>query len=563
LIGAIFVSALPVAPWPLALGWLTSLFLFGAIEFLVFREQAFRNQGVNRQNDIGIVRYCLGLAVGLHCVAALALMWLSGLPAIRAAAMLILFICMMSLLLQTFNNPRLFLIFVAPYLLAAVAGAAQLLFSAVAKGAPSQALAVLAAAGFLLYFLRLARRQLSAAEATIRAAEQRAAERGEAAERANQAKSEFLASVSHEIRTPLNGVLGMAQAMANDPLSPVQKDRVRVIRESGQSLLIVLNDILDLAKIEARHIELESIPFNLTHVIEGARSSFVPQAEQKGVALTLSVSPEAAGQYCGDPTRVRQIVHNLVSNALKFTDAGTVRVVCSKLDDDLTIAVSDTGIGIAPEAAERLFEKFVQADASTTRKFGGTGLGLSICRELCTLMGGSIAVSSALGEGSTFTARLPLVRVGPEIYAAIDQPPITSKIKEKEGHIRILAAEDNPTNQLVLSTLLGQVGIEATIVENGRKAVEAWEAASWDVILMDVQMPEMDGITATKLIRERERALGRPRTPIIALTANALTHQVASYLADGVDDYVSKPIVVKQLFAALEYALSADEADNS
>ncbi len=483
-------------------------------------------------------------------------MWMSGVIAIRASATLILIICMMSLLLQTFNNPKIFLLFVTPYALAAVAGAGDLIYRAFASNAPLVSISIVASAGYLLYFLRLARRQLSDAEATIRATEQRAEERGEAAERANQAKSEFLASVSHEIRTPLNGVLGMAQAMANDPLSPVQKDRVRVIRESGQALLIVLNDILDLAKIEARHIELESIPFNLTHVIEGAQSSFVPHAEHKGVALSLSISPEAVGQYCGDPTRVRQIVHNLVSNALKFTEAGTVRVCCTKLDDHLTIVVSDTGIGIAADAAERLFEKFVQADASTTRRFGGTGLGLSICRELCTIMGGTIAVSSMLGEGSTFTVRLPLVRLGPEIYVANDQTPIGSTIDGREGDIRILAAEDNPTNQLVLSTLLGQVGLEATIVDNGRKAVDAWEATHWDVILMDVQMPDMDGIAATKLIRERERALGRPRTPIIALTANALTHQVASYLADGADACVSKPIVIKQLFSALERCLS-------
>jgi signal transduction histidine kinase len=173
---------------------------------------------------------------------------------------------------------------------------------------------------------------------------------------------------------------------------------VRVIRESGQSLLFVLNDILDLAKIEARHIELESIPFNLTHVIEGARASFVPQAEQKGVALTLSMSPEAAGQYCGDPTRVRQIVHNLVSNALKFTEAGTVRVCCTKVDENLVIEVSDTGIGIAPQAVERLFEKFVQADASTTRKFGGTGLGLQRVRRGIDIHGAVAAGSPRPGD---------------------------------------------------------------------------------------------------------------------------------------------------------------------
>jgi CheY-like chemotaxis protein/anti-sigma regulatory factor (Ser/Thr protein kinase) len=296
-------------------------------------------------------------------------------------------------------------------------------------------------------------------------------------------------------------------------------------------------------------------------VIHDACSSFISVAETRGVALELSFGAEAAGRYRGDPTRLRQIIHNLISNALKFTEAGEVKLSCERDGEALCLAVSDTGIGIPPDRIDALFEKFVQADASTTRKFGGTGLGLSICRELCTLMGGTISVSSAPGQGSTFTMNLPLKRLGPETEVAGDTSASSSARIEGHGEgIRILAAEDNPTNQLVLSTLLGQAGLEATFVDNGRKAVDAWETGDWDVILMDVQMPEMDGITAAEIIRAREAQTGRRRTPIIVLTADALTHQVAAYLAKGIDAHVAKPIVVQALFSALEAALESSQA---
>jgi signal transduction histidine kinase/ActR/RegA family two-component response regulator len=380
-------------------------------------------------------------------------------------------------------------------------------------------------------------------------AEQRLVQAIEAAEAANQAKSQFLATMSHEIRTPLNGVLGMAQAMAADELTAGQRGRLEVVRESGQSLLAVLNDVLDISKIEAGKLELESAEFDLAAAAEGVTHAFVALAEQKGIRLELQVAPAARGVCLGDATRVRQVLYNLVSNAVKFTDAGSVRVAVTRRGGWVRLRVSDTGIGIASEAVQRLFQKFEQVDASTTRRYGGSGLGLSICRQLVELMSGQIEVKSQPGSGATFTAtlRLPRIAAGQPAHPAAAPPPAELDAPP----LRVLAAEDNAINQLVLKTLLGQIGIEPTLVGDGEAALEAWEREAWDVILMDVQMPRLDGPAATRAIRRREAALGRPRTPIVALTANAMTHQVDEYLASGMDDFVAKPIEVAQLFAVL------------
>ncbi|MCR5876265.1 ATP-binding protein [Phenylobacterium sp. J426] len=358
------------------------------------------------------------------------------------------------------------------------------------------------------------------------------------AEAANAAKSAFLATMSHEIRTPLNGVLGMAQAMAVETLEPRQRDRLQVIRQSGESLLAILNDILDLSKIEAGKLELEIVDFDLTDLARGAYSAFTAVANKKGLSFALDTRA-AAGRYRGDPSRIRQVLYNLISNALKFTDQGEVRVVAEHKYGTLTLTVTDTGQGIAPEALPKLFSKFDQLDSSTTRRFGGTGLGLAICRELAQLMGGMVTVESELGRGSRFTLRIPLERLGDE-QAPTPAPPPTPEPAAMA--LRILAAEDNAVNQLVLRTLLHQLGIDPHIVEDGRAALDAWRTGHWDAILMDVQMPEMDGLAATAAIRAAEAAEGRPRTPIIALTANAMAHQVEAYRAAGMDGFVAKPV---------------------
>ncbi len=375
---------------------------------------------------------------------------------------------------------------------------------------------------------------------------------------ANAAKSTFLATMSHEIRTPLNGVLGMAQAMEADTLSDEQRARLAVIRKSGEALTAVLNDVLDLSKIEAGQLEVETIVFDLAEVLRMGRAAFAINAEAKGLSLELEIDETACGAYLGDPTRLRQVVYNLVSNAVKFTSRGGIVVRAWREDGMLCISVTDTGDGIAQDQQQRLFAKFVQLDASTTRRYGGSGLGLAICRELCALMGGEIAVDSTVGQGSTFVVRLPLNRAEQTSAAAAGAPRPELTASPEDRAIRILAAEDNEVNRLVLKTLLAQAGLDLTMVTDGAQAVTAWETGEWDLVLMDVQMPVMDGLTAVKEIRARERASGRTRTPVIALTGDAMAHQVAELSAAGMDDHVAKPIEVARLFGAIEAALSEE-----
>jgi len=380
------------------------------------------------------------------------------------------------------------------------------------------------------------------------------------AEAASRAKSDFLATMSHEIRTPLNGILGMAQALQVERPSAKQATGLRVIRSCGETLLAILDDVLDLAKVEAGRLTLEREAFDMESVTRGAVATFGPVAAGKGVKFAFSIDNAAKGTFVGDAVRLRQILYNLVSNAVKFTEHGAVGVSVGCAAGGVTLEVADSGPGIAPGDLERIFEKFVQADASRTRAAGGTGLGLAISRELVELMGGSIRVSSEPGRGSIFLATVPMARTGeaqPPPAAAVPAALAVAEERQAEAPLRILAAEDNDVNRLVLSTLLSRAGLSLTVVNNGLEAVTAWRSADWDVILMDVQMPVMDGVEATHEIRAEERSTGRPRTPIIAVTANAMPDQCAEYAAAGMDHVVTKPLDVGRLFRAIEGALES------
>lgn len=371
------------------------------------------------------------------------------------------------------------------------------------------------------------------------------------AERASDAKSAFLATVSHEIRTPLNGMLGMAQAMSMDELTPAQDRRLAVVQSSGLALQALLNDVLDMSKIEAGKIELETAPFDLAATLKAAAAPFLAAALGKGVRLEVETDADH-GHVLGDAHRVRQIVSNLVSNAVKFTTDGEVRLTAERTPGGVRLTVRDTGIGIEPEVCARIFDKFTQADASTTRGYGGTGLGLSISRELTELMGGSLSVASSPGEGSTFTVQLPL----PVAEPAKPATPFPSPTERDVDHgLRILVAEDNPTNQLVVRSLLNAAGMDPVLTSDGATAVDAWRGGDWDLVLMDINMPVMDGPTAVRRIRELERLEGRPRTPILALTANVMAHQTEAYLAAGMDGHIGKPIIAADLFGAISTAV--------
>ena len=377
----------------------------------------------------------------------------------------------------------------------------------------------------------------------------------ETADAANAAKSAFLATMSHEIRTPLNGILGMGQVLLREALPEQQHGRVKIILQSGEMLLSLLNDLLDISKIEAGKLALEDGYVDLAEIAHSTLANLTVLAAEKDVVVVLEIAPEAEGIFKGDPTRVRQIVNNLASNALKFTVEGRVVLRVSNPDGDLRFAVQDTGIGIPAEKLDALFERFMQADTSTTRKFGGSGLGLAICRDLARLMGGDVTVESKEGVGSTFTARLPLARL-------VGHQPVSSEASaaseaefEDPGALRILVAEDNAVNRIVLTTILNQVGVNPVVVNDGQEAVDAWRREAWDLILMDIQMPVMDGLTATRIIRQEEAERGSARTAILALTANVMADQRQSYIEAGMNGLVAKPIEAAKLLIAIEAAL--------
>jgi len=376
-----------------------------------------------------------------------------------------------------------------------------------------------------------------------------------AAESASQTKSDFLASMSHEIRTPMNAIIGIAELLAKTPLSPEQDRYVQIFRRAGDNLLDLINDILDLSKVEASQLELERTGFSLNDLLGKVAEMVADRAHEKGLALVCEIAPNVPSDRIGDPTRLRQVLLNLLGNAIKFTQSGevTLRVTLAaeiSVPGALRFTVSDTGIGIPAEKLGTVFERFTQADSSTTRRYGGSGLGLTISKRLVELMGGRIWVESGVGKGSVFSFAVPLeIWAGAARRAAV---PVGTDPEPLLPALNILLVEDSPDNRTITVAFLQDTPYRVEIAENGAIACEMFAAGHYDLVLMDRQMPVMDGLTATRAIRKWEQANHRPPTPIIALTASALKGDQEKFMAAGCTAYLTKPIKRAVLLQAIE-----------
>ena len=404
-------------------------------------------------------------------------------------------------------------------------------------------------------------RRIAERTADLAAANQDLRQATEAAQAANRSKDEFLTNMSHELRTPLNGVIGMSQTLGATELTDQQRDMLQLIETSASALQSVVSDLLDIVDLDSGVMQIAPKVVALGDLVRSAAASAQQQAIQKGLKFDIRIDEAAEGQVETDAARMRQILLKILSNAVKFTEQGEIDLSVTRpaaSPDQVIITVRDTGIGFDPAKAERLFERFEQADGSLTRPFEGAGLGLAICREVIQLLGGTIVAEGRPGEGATFTVELPMPTIETE---GSHRTPVEDS---DDGPMRILSAEDHPVNRQLIEYILTTAGVSLVSVENGALAVEAFKAEPFHAVLMDMQMPVMDGLTATREIRAFEAAVGRPRTPVVMVTAHGLPEHIRTSLAAGADRHVTKPFVAADLLTLLvELAHTAELAKAS